>query len=307
MRADLEYGVAGFINVKVKHIDGSVTETGRFKNLILDNFLSRFANNDQMINTAILCRVGTGTTPPANTDTSLVSQVGTIARTGGTETVGVIDAPNNRVVAKSFHQFIASIGAITGNISEIGFDFISGSGLCSRSLTKDPFGTPTPITVTATDQLVVEYELQVYVPLVDYTATVPITIDSVTTNYDVIGRVGADYNRTVNEILLASTVTSGWFVAHGSTSVFGAHGVNPTAESGTNSSTRTMFLNISGGKEAVFSASINQLNASGGIKVLTVPIGATFGKGYKYEFTPVIPKTSSLNFNLRLRFTCVRA
>lgn len=307
MRADLEYGVAGFISVKVKHIDGSVTETGKFKNLILDNFLSRFANNDQMISAAILCRVGTGTTPPANTDTSLVSQIGTIARTDGAETVGVIDAPNNRVVAKSFHQFIANIGAITGNISEIGFDFISGSGLCSRSLTKDSFGTPTPITVTATDQLVVEYELQVYVPLVDYTATVPITIDGVTTSHDIIGRVGAAYNRTVNQILLASTVTSGWFVAHSSTSVFGDHGVNPTAESGTNSSTRTMFLNISGGKEAVFSASINQLNASGGIKVLTVPIGEANGKGFKYEFTPVIPKTSSLNLNFRLRFTCVRA
>lgn len=299
---NIQHGVAGFINMQVKHADGTITETGWFKNLILDNFFNRFAANSPMIAPSILCRVGTGVTPPANTDTALVSPLATIARTGGSNVGGTIDVPNNRVVAKNINQFIAPIGAVVGNVSEIGFDFVSGSGLCSRSLTKDSFGTPTPITVTATDQLIVNYTLELYIPTVDYTTSVIIN----GTTHSVTGRIAGEYTKGVNEILLASTAASTWFLSYGSTSTFGGHGINPTAGSGAGSATSTLFTNISGGKEVMFSASINELNASGGIKVLTIPFGQASGRGYKYEFTPVIPKDESFNLNLRLRFNCTR-
>lgn len=308
---NINTGVAGFINLQVKHADGKMTETGWFNNLILDTFFNRYAANNDMVNSAMSCRVGNGVTPPDNGDTALVSQIGSIARTGGSNVVGSIDVTNNRVVAKSINQFIASVGSITGNISEIGFEFAPASGglhagsLNSRSLTKDSFGTPTPITVTATDQLIVNYTIEVYVPLVDYTATIPITIDGVTTNYDVIGRVAGGYGQTVENILKGATANNGWLTSYGSSSTFGAHGVDPTAQSGAPSGVEQLFASVSGGKEREFTAGINELNATGGIKVLALASGIS-GRFYKYQFTPVIPKTNEFNLKFRVRMTCSR-
>lgn len=304
-------GVAGFINMQVKHADGTVTDYGTFKNLILDTFFNRYAANNINITSAIICRVGTGTTPPANGDTALVSQIASIARTSFSDVLGSIDVANNRIVAKFVSQFIANVGAVNGNISEIGFEFAPDSGglhagsLNSRSLTKDSFGTPTPITVTATDQLIVNYTLEVYVPLVDYTTTIPVTIDGVTTNHDVIGRIAGQYNRTVDDILNGANNDFDWLRPYGASATFGAHGVDPTPESGVPSGTSQLFPSISGGKEREVTASINQLNAVGGLKIITLAVGQT-GRFYKYQFTPPIPKTNEFNLRLRIRMTCSR-
>lgn len=308
---NIQTGVAGFINIQVKHADGTISETGWFKNLILDTFFARYAANNNMVNSGMVCRVGTGVTPPANTDTSLVSQVATQSRTSGSDVLGAIDTPNNRVVAKSINQFIFNVGAVVANLSEIGFEFAPASGglnagqLNSRSLTKNNMGVPTTITVTASDQLIVNYTLEVYIPLTDYTGTV--VLDGVT--YDVLGRVAGDYGNssTVATILNGPTGTGGGFRSFAATSTFGAQGENPTNESGTASSTMTEFLSVSGGKERQFEASINQLNATGGIKVITIPFVSNIAaRGFKYQFTPVIPKDATKLLRLRFRMTCTR-
>lgn len=307
----VDTGIAGFINMQVRHADGSITDTGWFKNLILDTFFNRYAANNAMLTSSMVCRVGTGTTPPANGDTALVSQVATQTRTGGSDVLGAIDVANNRIIAKSINQFIFNIGAVVANLAEVGFEFAPSSGglhagsLNSRSLTKDSFGTPTPITATATDQLIVNYTIEVYTPLDDYIGSVPVSIDGVITNHDIIGRFAGDYNKTVSKFLEGAVGTSGWFVSHGSSSVFGAQGIDPTSQSGTASSTQQLFTSISGGKEREFTASVTQLNASGGIKVISLAIGDV-GKGYKYQFTPVIPKTTDFSLKFRLRMTCSR-
>lgn len=298
---NMSTGIAGFINIQVKHADGTMSETGWFKNLILDTFFDRYAANSSIISNSITCRVGTGVTPPANTDTALVSQVATKVRTSGSDVLGTIDVPNNRVVAKSINQFIFNVGEVVANLNEIGFEFSPSSGLLnSRSLTKNNMGVPTTITVTASDQLIVNYTLEVYIPLVDYIGTV--VLDGVT--YDVIGRVGNGFNKTVSDILLGVTASYDWFLSYGSSSVFGAQGVAPTSASGTASSSSTLFTSISGGKERQFEASINQLNATGGIKVVSVAMGS--GIGFKYQFTPVIPKDATKLLRLRFRMTCTR-
>lgn len=311
---NVQTGVAGFINIQVKHADGTMTETGWFKNLILDTFFARYAANNTMINNGMTCRVGTGVTPPANTDTGLVAQVATIVRTGGSNVLGAIDGANNRVVAKSINQFIAAVGAVVGNLNELGFEFAPGSGglnagqLNSRSLTKNSMGAPTTITVTSSDQLIVNYTLEVYIPLVDYTGSVVLN----GTTYNVVGRVAGDYGTagaSVEGMLTGPDANNSAFRAYGSASTFGAHGVDPTSPSGTNSATSTLYTNISGGKEREYEASINQLNATGGIKVITIPIASGqsgSNNGFKYEFTPVIPKNNTFLLRLRFRFTCTR-
>lgn len=310
---NINTGIAAFINPIVKHADGTFTDYGTFKNLILDTFFARFAANNSMTQggAPMLCRVGTGTTPPVNGDTSLVSAVASQAATTSTEVLGSIDITNNRIIAKSIRQCIFATGAVNTNIAEIGFEFAPSSGglhagsLNSRSLTKNSFGVPTAIPVTATDQLIVNYTIEVYVPMVDYTTTIPLDIDGVITNHDIIGRIAGAYDKTTNDILLGAENQNNWLRPYGTSATFGAHGADPTPESGIASGTSQLFTSVSGGKEKEFSASVNQLNAVGGLKIFTLAVGSS-GRFYKYQITPPIPKTTDFNLKIRVRMTCTR-
>jgi hypothetical protein len=301
---NIETKVKGIINIQIKR-NGEIRHDVTFENLILDTFFARFAANNTLIGN-MQCRVGTGTTPPANGQTALVSQVTTRAQTNSFDVAGALDVPGNRHIVSAVRQFEFVQGSVVANLAEIGFEFSPGSGgvsagaLNSRSLTKDSFGTPTPITVTADDQLIVNYTLQVVTPLTDYSANVLIS----GTAYAVLGRFSSGFGVNVASILSPS---SGSFAAlsYGASSVFGAHGVLPTAASGTLTSNFTTFTNISGGKEFEITASVNELNATGGIKAITVPT-ANNTNVYKYEFTPVLAKTTSKVLKLRFRMTCVR-
>lgn len=301
--------VRGLIQMQVKHKDGSITDTGWFPNLILDTFFARFAANNPLFTSSSQCRVGTGSTAPANGDTSLVAQVATRTSTSATDLNGTIDVPNNRVMAARVLQFEFVQGAVVANLAEVGFEFAPSSGgvspgtLQSRSLIKDAFGTPTPLTVTADDQLIVNYRFEVWIPTVDYIGTV----DLAGTMHDVIGRVALNYNQNVITLLNLPVVASGWFLSYDSTSVFGAHGIDPTMQSGTAGNTQTNFLSVSGGKEFELTGTINQMNATGGIKCVTFSGANGSGRLYKYQFDPVIPKTNLKVLKLRFRMTCARA
>lgn len=307
---NIQSSARGLINIQVRKPNGEVFETGYFKNLLLDTFFARFAANNTAIGT-MRCVVGTGTTAPANGDTALVYQVASISQTSSFDVNGTLDSPNNRIVFKAVRQFEAAIGAVVANLGEVGFEFAVSSGglhaglINSRSLTKDSFGTPTTITVTADDQLIVNYTLEISIPLVDYTGTVNIA----GVDYAAVGRVADQYTTTTpNNSLALPTALANQFKSYQATSVFGAHGVAPTLESGTGGALTSTFLSVSGGKEYEMSGTINQLNATGGIGVLTIPIGAASnGRGFKYQFTPAIPKDATKPFKMRFRMTCVRA
>lgn len=305
---NIDTKVKGIVNLKI--VRNGVCHTDvTFENLILDTFFNRFAANNILFNT-IECQVGTGTTPPANSDTVLVSKVAQL-NANITNLAPTIDAVNNRFVAALTCQWQFPIGAVAANIGELGFVFalgVSGANmnqLNSRVLTKDSGGTPTVYPITAGDQLIVNYRFEVWIPLVDYTATLNIS----GVDYNVIGRIGdiTSSNQSPGNVLRLPVIQSNWLESYGSTSVFGNHGVAPTAGSGTSANTQTDFINISGGKEVEMTATINQLNASGGIKCLTIPSGAGSGKLFKYQFTPVIPKTNLKIFKIRFRMTCSRA
>lgn len=304
--------VAGFIQMQLKRNGEVVKDTGWFPNLILDTFFNRFAADNTLFLATSQCRAGTGTTTPSASDTVLVSQVATRNSTSSSDVVGSIDSANNRVVASKIYQYQFVQGAVVANLGEVGFEFSPGAGgvnagqLNSRSLIKDSFGTPTTLTVTADDQLVVNYRFDLYIPLVDRVGTV--VLGGVT--YDYIGRVALNYNATVADLLRIPQFTAGWFLAYQSTSTFGAHGADPTnqiANAGAND--LLTYLNISGGKEFEPKASVSQMNdPSGvGIKCITIPSGLNTGRLYKYQFTPIIPKTSLKILSLRFRMTCARA
>ncbi|MCT8857539.1 hypothetical protein K5M76_09590 [Shewanella xiamenensis] len=144
------YGKFKFI---VTHADGSKTESNEFDNLILNN---AFSNSN--VSELSVCAVGSGTTAPSVTDTALVSQVGSLSGIGtGAAVTTTWEGTLATVGRKNTYSFTA--GAIVGNISEVAIYSAIVSRIAVRTLVKDLNGNPTTITLTAGDQLSVEYTL----------------------------------------------------------------------------------------------------------------------------------------------------
>lgn len=146
----------------------------QFKNLILDSGLNRMGSGASGTH----CKVGSGTTAPATSQTALVTQVAQTtniyAETAGGDAVGNLYAFIRRT-----YRFAEGVAA--GNLSEVGVGW--DTGLFSRALIKDTNGDPTTITVLADETLDVIYELRMYCQTVDTTATV--TIDGVSRTFTI--------------------------------------------------------------------------------------------------------------------------
>ena len=107
--------------------DGEITQqTPWFDNLITDNGLDLIGTGY-----SVNCHVGSGTTPPAYTDTQLQSYVGSLARLEGWySNAGLSETPQYR---SYFTRFRAAIGAISGQVSEVGIG-PAQDNLVSRAL-----------------------------------------------------------------------------------------------------------------------------------------------------------------------------
>ena len=107
--------------------DGEITEsTGWFDNLITDNGLD-------LIGTGYSpnCHVGSGTTPPEYTDTQLESYVASVGfLEAWYDDAGLSETPQYR---SRFRRYRAGIGAISGQISEVGIG-PAQDNLVSRAL-----------------------------------------------------------------------------------------------------------------------------------------------------------------------------
>lgn len=109
--------------------------------------------------------VGTGSTPPQPTDTSLENQrASTDVVTSHTHSYSY-DEQSDTLIFTTVSTQSFSLGGVIGNISEVGVDFrgqFSPWGnrfLQSRALIKDTQGNPTSISLGEDDQLVVVYTL----------------------------------------------------------------------------------------------------------------------------------------------------
>lgn len=178
-------GFEGFYLLEVIQEDGSLKQepglNTPFKNLLLNNFFTIISPSSGGLSpTPYYCRVGTGSTPPAITNTSLVSQ---IARSpGGSDPVYTFAAsPETGYWRQAQISFTFPVGGVIGNISEIGVSNNDDS-LLSRSLIKDGSGNPTTITLTATDQLKVKYSIRRTQPTI-ISGTLALTRDGVSENH----------------------------------------------------------------------------------------------------------------------------
>ena len=163
------YKIEGFkIDKEGNEIPGSRNlKADWFPNLITNGGLDAMATNGNFI---YWCQVGTGSTAPAFTDTSLVSFI------GGTNTL-VTSATNGAQNAEPYYSwtnktFRFGEGVAAGNLTEVGVGWASPGSLFSRALILDGVGNPTTITVEIDEWLDVSYEFRFYPKLIATSGTI---------------------------------------------------------------------------------------------------------------------------------------
>lgn len=304
--------LAGYYRVQVLGQDKKViVDTGWFRNLITNTGLDQFGLA-QYVNFNIpgtsqvpnRCAVGTSSTAPAVTDTVLGAQIGAAPGPGinsnGASTVTYVAGPP--AYWSSVSTFTFAVGAVVGNIAEIGTGGTTSLSavpvqLFSHALIVDGTGTPTTISVTASDQLVVTFELRHYLDLTDTAYSVTIS----GTSYSGVIRRCAITNtsltnpsRQVDDILqtINGTVYNG---SIGSVTSTGPSGTSADLGSSASSSyTAGTYY-----KSYTFSANTSQANVSGGISAILIQ--CTWGE-WQLSVSPPIAKdatkTMTLSFNI---------
>lgn len=271
-----------------------VEETGFFKNMVLDNFFTYIASQTAFSyfpNQQKTIRVGSGTTAPTAGQTTLVSLLASIGggTAGSIQYAESADVIANDIWSKTITMtFQFGLGQFTGNVSEVGFALPNATAptVHTRALVVDGNGNPTSITVTAQDQLTVIYKLTVSVP---YT---------VQTGQVVISGVTYDYTaaKTAPTTMGAGSIIwpNGVITTQAHNGAFGAVGENP---SGT-SAALTVAFPASAGTRRNFTvtAATGDANLAGGITAINM------NGGFKFGFTPAIPKTSTQTLSLTVGY-----
>src|SRR5690606_24522050 len=159
--------VEGYFTVELIHArTGLVKRRLHFRNLITNAGLDALAGGATISSRINYLAVGTGSSEPSYTDTTLDAE---IARTNSNGGFGDSDAMVGsgdlvqywrRIRTRVFNQNEAN-----GNLAELGFfNAAQGGTMWNRQLFRDELGNPTAITKTSEDQLRVTYEYRVYPP-----------------------------------------------------------------------------------------------------------------------------------------------
>jgi hypothetical protein len=187
---NLNISLSGQYRAEIKRGDGTIEELPWFDNLITDLGLNRLGSDGsvQVIN---YVKVGTGTSTPVVTDTSLNAQVAQVSLNNYT----ALNKGSPNYESEITITFIFAQGAVVGNITEVGIGWDTGTGLFSRALFKDTNGDPVSITLTAIDQLTLYYKVKVFPNLNDVTGSFIVS--------------GTTYNYTIRPALINNFFNAG--------------------------------------------------------------------------------------------------
>ena len=281
---------------RVQSKSGDIREqTPWFDNLITNNGLD-LMNDGGYLNE---CAVGTDSTTPDFTDTSLGSQVASTTQSTRTKGKQITTSPFYTFMIKTF-EFAE--GAAAGNLAEVGVGN-STVNLFSRALIKDGSGNPTTITVLSDEFLRVEYEFRAEIPETDTTGT--FDIDG--TTYTWTGRAGEIDNRWD----LGASSTEEWAI---SSSTFdnrayegdiGSLTTTPSGSSEEAGSVNVLTYNAGDNKSsAVITYGPTNANFTNGIGAIALfPGGVVF---YQIGFSPKIPKTDVDEFTITVSHSWTR-
>ena len=307
--------VGGRYKIQLRNTSGDVTqELDWFDNLVTNQGLDYIGTggNDYFMGFTqnfyvTRCAVGTGSTPPAFTDTTLTSQLYCYP-TNGTNGAGTFSTPSYVAGPPAYFTstttFTFPLGAVVGNIAEIGVGFLpvgsTGStplALFSHALIMSG-GSPTTISVTSADQLVVTYEERWY-------------INTTSSPYSVVIS-GTTYSGTMlslNQSLSGAFGLNGAITANASGNITRCYGYNgtigtvTTRPSGTSTDlgagTIPAYTTGTYTTSMTFNCTTAQGNLSGGISVAAIQ---TSFQCWQFSLSPAIPKdntkTMSLTFSI---------
>lgn len=295
MKVSQNFGIEGYFNLVVRDANTLEVkrETGFFKNRITNYGLDRLAADGVLYGAA----VGSGTTPPADTDVALANQV---ARTSTVLSNNVVIGPaeppyySGKVITYRFPQ-----GAAAGNLSEVGINgnYLSPYQLWSRSLILDTSGNPTTLTVLPNEILDVTYECRIY-PMDSDTTGGPVSL------------LGIDYNWTMRAIAArgdwSSVFESGF--SGGATwegysgDLVAATGFVPGGSYVGVSGASTLSAYVGGSfKITQFATwSVSQGNGSGAAGIKSVKMFTGVGESAKFQmgFDKIYPKNTSNTLTL---------
>lgn len=297
INASIEHKVKGRLRLVVKGEDGKErVDTGWFDNLITNQGLDMMSGYLPPYNISYdtICSavaVGTGNAAPTTADTQLTSPLAyTIngdSRGTGAYYVGP-PAYWSLIVTYTF-----AIGAVVGNIAEVGVGNVVGSSGTYVSLFNHQLimvsGSPGTISVTSNDQLSVYFELDMYLNTTD--TSYSFVMNSVT--YSGIYRL-ANIATVPSFAEYAGYSNAGAGTNHPSYTAYnGSIGAITTVPSGTSAAT-------SGGTRGTYtlgtytismttSMALGSCNLTGEISAFTFE---THYGTYQFSVSPVLPKTN---------------
>lgn len=301
----LNVGVSLAGDYKFRVLDGATRrvkrETDWMHNLITDIGLDRFGSGNVIGGT---CRIGTGTTAPANSDTQLVSQSASTTTTVGFGSKVNAGAPNYETTATTTYEF--ALGAVVGNMAEVGIGWAStGATLFSRARIVDGGGTPTTITVLVTEILQVTFRLTAFPKITDSTGVVVIS----GINYNYTARV-AQVSVVANALDIGGIpLANAGGTANAYTGTLGAITGLPSGSLAAMSvGVLAAYTNGTYYREYTITASISQGNVAGGIQTIYTLVGNATGTlvATQVQFSPLIPKNNTKTFSLTMRFSWAR-
>jgi hypothetical protein len=305
---NIQTKIAGKYKLAIKRGDDIIEETPWFHNTILDQGLDRMGAtaSAEIINSA---QVGTGTTAPSTTQTSLTSFLAGVNRGSPYPNSSVNSGSPNYQSLKTW-IFTFTQGAVVGTISEVGVGWAStGATLFSRELIRDGGGSPITLSLTAIDQLIIYYELT-FTPTIT-TGSGSVVLNSITYNYSSRLLRAASFAETPFVVLgqrLAFIQDVYTFQSGASLAAITANFPNGTQiSSGTQSSITTGSYTTGNYylDKSVF-WDVGRANDAGGIGALMVDLTGA-GIYYQIVFTTPIPKTNTQQLTLVLRFSWARA
>jgi len=306
---------------------GVVSETA-FDNLITDSGLDHLGtmlfSNVGTGSVVYWSHLGTGTSPPSTTDTSLEAPVANgVARNGSGVTISLGQSRDNfygedppRVRRTVTFTCTYPLGAIVGNLSEVGVgpgtDSTPGE-LFSRARILDSMGNPTTVTATADDVVVLVYKLTV-----DFTgkSSGSVTVAGTTYNYETDLSAETAYTGANAATSVYAVNTSGNGPAQGNV------GYLTTMSAWVSPSTSYSWAGSSGIATATYAAytpgdhyrdvTVRLTTGTGspgiqGLRINRGNTGALSGISWRIRFSAPIPFTSSQQFQVTLRSSWGRA
>lgn len=292
----------------VRRADGSIRKRLSFKNLITDAGLDRVgsASGNKLF---IRAQVGTGSTTPANSDTTLAAFLtGNSALNASTPTQQTTTLP---YYAQWSSTWRFATGVAAGNLTEVGMSWaatnVTGS-LFSRALILDSGGSPTTLTVLSSETLDVTYLFRMYAPAADAVANVTIsgTVYSVTARPLNVGQWAAA--ATGNAGVWAGQTNHNYTVTNGA--LVAMAGVTFPTGTASSSITSTPGAYTAGTFTLThaISAPLASWNLTGGITVMYDSASSLYNAlpPFQWGFSPAIAKTASNALTLTLTYTWSR-